>query len=193
MLDYGILSDCELVTLLKAGDNQAYAVIYDRYKVLMFRHACNKIYDIDEAQDVLQDVFLSLWNKRADISESENLAGYIYTSIRNKTLKLIAHHKIKTNYVESMLLFAETGGSVAADHLVRERQFSELIEREIAALPLEMRKIFVMSRKGHLKNKDIAVKLELSEHTVATQIKRALKILRRRLGLIAYLSLLFMN
>jgi len=192
MLDYGILSDCELVTLLKAGDNQAYAAIYDRYKVLMFRHACNKIYDTDEAQDVLQDVFLSLWNKRADISESENLAGYIYTSIRNKTLKLIAHHKIKTNYVESILHFSETS-SVATDHLVRERQFSELIEREIAALPLEMRKIFVLSRKGHLKNKEIAVKLELSEHTVATQIKRALKILRTRLGLITYLFLLFMK
>lgn len=192
MLDYGILSDYELVTLLKAGDDQAYAVIYDRYKVLMFRHACNKIYDIDDAQDVLQDVFLSLWSKRADISESENLAGYIYTSIRNKTLKLIAHHKIKTNYVESMLHFAETG-SVAADHLVRERQFSDLIEREIAALPPEMRKIFVLSRKGHLKNKEIAIKLELSEHTVATQIKRALKILRTRLGLITYLLLLFMK
>nr|WP_068891176.1 RNA polymerase sigma-70 factor [Pedobacter panaciterrae] len=192
MLHYDILSDCELVTLLKAGDDQAYAAIYDRYKVLMFRHACSKIYDTDDAQDILQDVFLSLWNKRADISESENLAGYIYTAIRNKTFNLIAHHKIRIRYEESMLHFAETG-AITTDHLVREKQFSELIEREIAALPLKMRKIFILSRKGHLKNKDIAIKLDISEHTVATQIKRALKILKTRLGVIAYLSILFIK
>lgn len=192
MLDYDVLPDCELITMLKAGDSQAYAVIYDRYKVLMFSHACKKIADPDEAQDILQDVFLSLWNRREQISESENLAGYLYTSIRNKTFNLIAHHKIRSGYEASMLHFAETG-TVAADHLVREKQFSALIEEEIAALPAKMKEIFVLSRKEHLKNKEIALKLDISEHTVATQIKRALRILKTRLGVVVYLSFFFMK
>lgn len=190
MLNYPDLSDHDLVSLMKAGDSMAYTAIYDRYKSPMYVHAYHKTGDKDEAQDVLQDVFLNLWNKKEQVAEDENLSGYLYTAIRNRILNLIAHQKIRNKYEESLAQFAESG-VVVTDHLVREKQFSDLIEKEIDALPPKMKEIFLLSRKGHLKNKEIAGQLGISEHTVATQIKRALKILRIRLGLLMYVVFLF--
>lgn len=173
--------DNELIKMLKSGDSDAYTEIYDRYKLLLFNHAYKKLGDADAAQDVLQDVFLNLWNRRGQLSESENLGGYLYTSIRNKVFNIIAHAKVRNVYADSIYRFAQSEHR-HADYLVRERQFSKLIEKEIDALPPRMREIFLLSRKEHLKNKEIADKLSLSEHTVATQIKRAIKILQVRLG-----------
>lgn len=185
MLDYLALSDAELIVLMKNGNNQAYATIYDRYKNVMFRHAYRKTGDREEAQDVLQEVFISLWHKKEQVSETENLAGYLYTGMRNRILNLISHKKVRTRYEESLLHFSQTSHTIT-DHLVREKQFSALIEKEIAALPPKMKEIFLLSRNKHLKNKEIAEMLDVSEHTVATQIKRALKVLRSRLGLLGY-------
>jgi RNA polymerase sigma-70 factor (family 1) len=174
-------SDYNLVMMLKTGHKPAYTAIYDRYKRLMFDHALTKVGDADAAQDILQDVFLNLWTNRAQISESENLKGYLYTAVRNKIFNLIAHSKVRSIYATSIMQYKQSG-EITTDHLIRERQFSELIDREIASLPEKMREIFLLSRKDHLKNKQIAEKLNLSEHTVATQIKRAIKILKGRLG-----------
>jgi len=174
-------SDNVLIKMLKTGNSAAYTIIYDRYKLLLFNHAYKKLGDADAAQDVLQDVFLNLWNGKDQISDSENLGGYLYTSIRNKVFNLIAHAKVRNIYADSIHQFVQTEG-IYADHLVREKQFSELIEREINALPERMKEIFLLSRMEHLKNKEIAIQLNISEHTVATQIKRALKALKLRLG-----------
>ena len=189
MTENSVLSEYELIVLLKKGDQTAYTTLYDRYSKLLFSHAYQKIGDPDVVQDVLQDVFLNLWNNRAQLSENDNLSGYLYTAVRNKTLNIIAHSKVRDVYATSILEYSQSG-SITTDHLIRERQFAELIEKEIAALPEKMREIFLLSRKGHLKNRQIAEQLNLSEHTVATQIKRAIRILKDRLGPLAFLCML---
>lgn len=142
--------------------------------------------------DVVQDVFLTLWNRKETIQEEHNLSGYLYTAVRNKALNIFAQKKVRDSYEESLLHFANEQ-TIVTDHLIRERQMTELIEKEITAIPEKMREIFILSRKSYLKNKDIAELLGISEHTVATQIKRALKVLRLRIGLLIFLALFFMR
>ncbi|WP_233260621.1 sigma-70 family RNA polymerase sigma factor [Pedobacter sp. HMWF019] len=77
------------------------------------------------------------------------------------------------------------------DYPIREKQLQFVIDREIAGLPEKMREVFLMSRVSNLSHKEIAAQLGISEQTVSTQIKRALKILRSRLGLMLYLVLWF--
>jgi len=186
---YSDCTDDELIALMKADSQEAYTVIYDRYKALLFRHAYKKTGNADEAQDVLQDVFLALWNKRELVAEDHNLSGYLYTAIRNKILNLFAQKQVRSKYEASLLSFS-VGGNVVTDYLIRERQLTEIINQEISAMPKKMREIFLLSRREHLKNKEIAELLNISEHTVATQLKRALKLLRMRLGLLLYLFFL---
>ncbi|MGJ1387693.1 RNA polymerase sigma factor [Sphingobacterium spiritivorum] len=189
MFTYTCLSDQELVTLLKQGNRTAFAQIYDRYKQLLYVHALKKLRSEAEAEDIIHDLFATLWNNRETFELKSNLMGYLYTAVRNRIFKLLAHKDIESAYIASFHEVAEQAGNMA-DHRVRENQMMEMIEAEIAALPAKMREIFELSRKQHLSHKEIAGQLHISEQTVSKQVSNALKILRNKLGLIAYLMLL---
>lgn len=191
MADYSTYTDQELTALLKAGDNLAFSEIYNRFKGPLYIHAFNLLREREEARDILQQVFEFLWYDRENLVIKSQLSGYLYTLIRNKIFKTIAHHKVESKYISSLADFASSGECVT-DHLVRERQLLDIIEKEIAELPEKMREIFELSRKGGLSHKEIAAQLKLSEKTVRNQVNNALKILRVKLGLAVYL-MLFIN
>lgn len=190
MADYTIYSDTDLMGLVQAGDHLAFAEIYQRYKLILHHHAWSKLGSQTEAQDAIQEVFSTLWSKRDTIVISHNLSGYLYTSVRNHILNLIARKEVQDKYVASMQHFASTQ-TVTADHRVRENMLQLAIEKEIASLPPKMREVFELSRKHHLSNKEIAAIMGTSEQTVKKQISNTLKQLRSRLGLFTYLYMLF--
>jgi len=190
MTDYTNYTDTELAVLLKESDHKAYAVIYERYKFLLYAHAYKKLQDREEARDVVQEVFITLWNKRVSIIAQSNLAGYLYTALRNTILNLFARKEVRTRYTDSMAAHFSYDYS-PTDHGIRGQQLAALIDREISALPAKMQEVFVLSRKQHLNRKEISLQLGISEATVDRQIANALKILRTRLTLVAYLLVLF--
>lgn len=178
--------DRELLQLLQQGSREAYVMIYEKYQRLLFLYAYRKLNDQDEAKDVVQEVFISLWNKAHTLNPDLSIAGYLYRAVRNRAFNIFAHKEIETKYLESLDDFLSNNYE-SADGLIRERQIEELILKEINALPPKMREIFELSRKAHLSYKEIAIELDLSEYTVATQIKRALKTLRIKLGIYIFL------
>ncbi|RQO74945.1 RNA polymerase subunit sigma-70 [Pedobacter sp. KBW06] len=190
MTDYSSYTDTDLASLLKEGDHQAYTFIYDRYKFLLYAHAYKKLADREEARDVVQEVFVTLWNKRERIDAQSNLAGYLYTALRNAILNLFARKEVRTRYTDAMAAHYRDDYA-PTDHGIRSQQLSELIDREIEALPSKMQEVFVLSRKAHLNRKEISLQLGISEATVDRQIANALKILRARLTLVAYLLVFF--
>jgi RNA polymerase sigma-70 factor (family 1) len=189
MADYGLYTDQDLAERLKAGDHSAFAEIYNRYKFVLHNHAWNKIRNMDEANDALQEVFSTLWLKRESINIGSNLSGYLYTSIRNHLLNVIVRKEVRTRYINSIQQFTNEGG-VRTDHLVRENMLRAAIEKEIAVLPPRMREVFELSRKQHLSHKEIAAIMNTSEQTVKKQMTKALKILRSKLSFVAYLYLI---
>jgi len=190
MADYSKYTDTELVALLNESDHYAYTIIYDKYKFLLYAHAYKKLQDREEARDVVQEVFVTLWNKRDVINAQMNLAGYLYTALRNAILNIFAHKEVRTRYTVSMAAHY-INDYAPTDHRIRSQQLASLIDREIASLPAKMQEVFVLSRKAHLSRKEIALQLEISEPTVDRQIANALKLLRARLTLVAYLLVFF--
>lgn len=190
MTSYSTLNDIELTGLLKQGDTTAFAQIFAKYKGLLFSHVYKKIRDREEARDIVQDVFTGLWTKRGQINPETNLGGYLMMAVRHKVLDLVGHKDVQSRYFVSLSHFAQEQEG-ATDHPIREKQLQSVIDREIAGLPEKMREVFLMSRISNLSHKEIAAQLGISEQTVSTQIKRALKLLRRRLGLMLYLVLWF--
>lgn len=189
MAAYSTLLDNELIDLLKSGDQTAYTQIYDRYQGLLFVYACKITKDEDEAEDIVQEVFFYLWDKRRTILFKTSLPAYLYSAVRYKYFNLLDHKKVRANYADSLQEFIEKG-DVQADHVIREKELTRLIEKEISLLPPKMREIFELSRKAHLSHKEIAEKLNLSEKTVKNQINNALKELRVKLGLFTFLLFL---
>lgn len=180
MAAYELKDDGELIALLVAGDRSAFTEIFNRYNKLLYSHVLNKIRDEDAAEDLVQDIFVVLWEKRS-LVQNINLSGYLFTMTRNRILNMLSHSKIVSEYASTIQNY-EQPSYPKTDELIREKQLSAIIEAEINALPPRMREVFVLSRYKHLSNKEIAARLGLSEHTVADQIKKSLKTLRFRIG-----------
>lgn len=189
-MKYSVCTDEELFAFLKDGNHDAYAEIFERFYGILFVHALKMLRNQEEAKDMVQELFEMLWTKRENIFLTGSLSSYLYATLRNKILNLLAHEKVRRKYVNSLGQFMELE-KYETDFYIRERELKRKIELEIAALPSKMAEIFILSRKEFLSHKEIASKLKLSELTVKTQVKRAIKILRPKLGfIIGLISLL---
>ena len=190
MKAYSSLSDYELSGLLKSDDKAAFTEIYNRYKWVLFLHALKRIRDREQAKDIIQELFTTLWDKRHDLDLRSHLSGYLYTAVRNRIIKAFAHQQIKSDYVNSVVASFNDDNCIT-DHKVRQSNLAAIIENEINELPEKMREVFILSRKHNLSHKEIALRLDIEEATVKRQISNALKILRVKLGLFAWLILFF--
>jgi len=188
MTNYSTLSDEELAHRLKSTDRAAFAEVYNRYKGLLYVHAYKRLKNEEEADDVVHDLFATLWSKRTEL-DLNNLSAYLYIAVRNNIFKLIARQNVATDYIAAAQITIDQTNCIT-DHLVREKQLAEIIENEINALPERMREVFELSRKANLTHREIAQRLDLSEQTVKKHIHHALKILRVRLGFSVFLLFL---
>ncbi|WP_432712067.1 RNA polymerase sigma factor [Pedobacter sp.] len=178
---YKNFSDEELTALLKKGNELAFTEIYNRYWAEMYYHAHRILKDEDTSKDVIQDVFSNLWLKSPMLNVNIKLSGHLYIAVRNKVFNLVAHNKVRSDYLTSIaVFFTEYTPDV---NLYEERELLAHVEAEISNLPAKMRQIFELSRKDNLSHKEIAIKLNLSEQTVKKQVQNALKIMKPRLRL----------
>ncbi len=175
-----IISDEELLAKLKLGSRLALDEIYKRYHAPLFSHAYKKLQSKEEVRDILQDVFLNLWTNKETIVIN-NLSSYLFSSVRNRILNVFRNTKVREMYSKSLQEFIDKGENVV-DLKLNEKELINLIEEEIAKLPPQMRLIFEMSRNLELSHKEIASELNISPHTVRTQVRNALRILRLKLG-----------
>lgn len=180
------LSDHDLISLVRQGSEAAFKEVYLRYDSLLYIYAYKKLQNKAEAQDVVQEVFITLWNSRETFILKSTLSGFLYKSVLNKVFNIFKHQHIIQQYISSGEHFIETD-SAETDYLVREKDIAALIEKEIAAMPPRMREIYELKRKEFLSTKEIAARLQISEMTVSTQMKRALKLLKLKLGVVIYI------
>jgi RNA polymerase sigma-70 factor (family 1) len=172
-------SDNKLLIQLKSGNHLAYTEIYDRYYYLIFIFAYKKLRDEELTKDFVQDLFIKLWDKRDTLSENGKLSSYLYISIRSRIFDYFAHQKVQHKYLDFLKNY-QISAYEKTDHLIREKDLNHYIEKEIQALPKKMRQIFELSRKEHLTHREIAQRLDTSEHNVSKQIANALRIFRTK-------------
>ena len=180
-MEYQTLSDTDLTILLGSGDKGALTEIYRRYQPVLYSHAYRRLPNREQVRDIIQDLFTYLWNNRQSLDLKSTLSAYLYSSVRNKILNHFRDQKVKEAFASSLLEFMEHGVNIT-DDLLREKELITLVEQEIAFLPAQMRLIFEMSRNSHLTHKEIANQLGISPHTVRTQVRNALRILRIKVG-----------
>ena len=183
MSSYRSYSDPELLGCLKAGDQLAFAEIYERYWKVMYVHARKMLHDEDDSKDLVQELFASLWTKSAEVNCNTNLSGFLYVSLRNKIINLVQQKNIRRDYLSSLASFAEEAGNSTLDQ-ISEKEILSVVEKEIQNLPKKMRHIFELSRKQNLSHKQIAGQLEISDKTVKKQIGYAIKIIKLRLDVL---------
>jgi len=150
------------------------------------------VLDADSAKEIVQDVFINLWQKRETIEQEKSVKAYLFQSVRNRCLNYIRdNQKFRSHYLDVEL--EQNRPAEDYDLLVSE-EIQKTIEAAIQKLPDKCREVFKLSRFGEMKYNDIAMKLGISVKTVEVHISKALKILREELkDLMMILLLLFLG
>jgi RNA polymerase sigma-70 factor (ECF subfamily) len=177
MTIYNTYSDLELTALLKEGNRVAFTEIYNRYMELLFLHAVKRLKDEDEAEDLIHDLFASLWERATELQFNVTLSAYLYKAVKNKVINALTHRHIKTNYLESLQSYIDAG-VYPTDEAIRVHELALQIEKEVDRMPKKMREVFQLSRNSNLSHKEIAEQLGISDKTVKKQIGNAIKILK---------------
>lgn len=172
------VSDLDLISAIRADDEDAFHVLYEKYWKPLYRKAC-KGADEDEAKDMIQEVMISLWNRRHQIKvvQPDDLGKYLFTALKYRIISFYAY--TSTQIKKSALL--EIPLDISPDILMENKELKVVLEATVENMPGKMRQIFRMSRDEDFSISDIASRLNLSEQTVKNQIGQALKRLRSTL------------
>jgi RNA polymerase sigma-70 factor (ECF subfamily) len=166
------------------GEN-GFKMVFETFYPRLLRFANEYVGDRFEAENILQDVFLKLWEKRESLSANINLYAYLLTMVKNQCMDFLRHRQVvERNFVDrETALQQETSFNYYAISRFDTEQMDvesleRFVEKAINELTEPCRKVFELSRYDGLKYKEIADKMGISVKTVETHISHALKILR---------------
>lgn len=181
MHNYDTLDDWELTDLLKSSNRYAFTEIYNRYWKRLFAIAANKINDLDEAEEIVQDIFVSLWNRRESLCITSTLGSYLAVSIKYRVIKTFEKH----GHAQKYSAYSKDVISIIDNSTEEWMEFEELkarLSEFVAELPQKCQLVFRLSRESGFSQKRIAAELDISEKTVEAHLTKALKTLRARLS-----------
>src|ERR1700743_759053 len=141
MTAYTHLTDDALVALLKQGDQQAFAEIYKRYGGKLAGFAASKLFGLEDARDILQDIFVRLWEGRAELHVTSNLQSYLFAIVRHRIIDKIRKNVTREEYalaVQSLATYFEAD----ADKQMELKELKNSIERSLDELSPRIREIF---------------------------------------------------
>ncbi len=179
----------ELISQIKKGKQKAFNEVFHHYFHPLSAFAYKYVNDVAVVEDMVQEVFISFWEKRGDFDHPAALKSYLYTSVRNRCLNHLKHLAVEKKH-EPALLYQLESEQHFSRQVIEEETFRYLLG-EIRNLPEASREIMILALNG-LKNPEIAEELGISVNTVKTQKKIAYAKLKDKLGPRMGLLLLFL-
>ncbi|TDQ08265.1 RNA polymerase sigma factor [Pedobacter metabolipauper] len=181
-------NDKELLDLVRVSDTEAYAELYNRFWKSLYTYALKKIGDEDDAFDLVQELFIELWDRRGNIPEiTVAVENYLHGSVFFKLAKYFRTKGFREQHQKNFEAFLKHEGvsEFASDPLQileNELQYDSIIQvihTTIDQMPGKMKEIFIMSRSGQYSISEIAEQLNVSPQTVKNQVSNALLRLRK--------------
>lgn len=179
-----------IVTKFKAGDAAAFDAIYNIYSQKLYRFALGLTKDHDSAGEIVQEVFVALWEKRNQVDVTFNFENYIYTIAQNSIRKFFRKRSME-NRVKDFMLNNSPEVIEDADASLIYNELLELANKTIEKLPPKRKTVYKLSKLEDMTIKEIANRLDISTRTAENQLARALKYLKEELQSLSLVSLLF--
>jgi len=174
---YHLLTDERLLQLLRSSDEAAFNELYDRYWEKMSLQGLKVIRSVEDARDIVQEVFVSLWKRREELDIHGSLAAYLLKSVRNLSIRHIEKNITKQDFLLSLSAYFQQP-IAASDSQVELRELETRIAGAVSKLPHKMQEVYLLSRHENLSYKEIARQLGIAETTVKKQVSNALKVIR---------------
>ncbi|MDR1368720.1 MAG: RNA polymerase sigma-70 factor [Dysgonamonadaceae bacterium] len=177
-----------LLRKIAAGDSDAFRSFYDYYYSQIYRFSSYFVKSPQVVEEIVSDVFCTIWQHRKKITEIDNFEGYLYTITKNRALYYLRQdNRILLTDLDLDLISDEIlSHDENPEMLVIDNEFSAAFKNAVDELPEKCRLIFLLAREEGLKYKEIAEKLSISEKTVNAQMVLAIKKLTARLGKILF-------
>ena len=170
------INDKIILSELRKGNKDVFQAVFNQYYPLLAKFAHRYIYEEDICEDLIQDVFATLWEKRNNL-EIASLKSYLYTAIKNKCLGYLRHLNVRDKHEVFLIeAYFESSGEVLV-----HSELAGKIKKILSELPDNMRHIFEQKYLNGLTAAEIAEDLNVSTNTVNTQLKRAKKKIRMEL------------
>lgn len=178
---YHTQDDFSLFSLVKQGNAEAYKELYDRYWESLFAYTYNCLHLREGAEEIVQDIFLMLWERKYVLTVNSSISAYLFTIAKHKVLNVMRAEKVRKTYASTFSVFLEQKQDNSNEEWQFYNDLEAAIEDRLTALPEKCRIVFKMSRQEHLSIHDIAGRLNISSKTVENYLTQALKHLRTTL------------
>jgi RNA polymerase sigma-70 factor (family 1) len=179
------IKEQEQLKLIRSGDHSAFQKIFEEFYAPLTIFARKFLLDPDLSREIVQDIFVNLYEKRSSLTIQTSLKSYLYQSVRNSCLNVIRKEKVHLAHHTELMKMSGNSEADWSEKII-ETELENLIYQTIRGLPEKCRQIYLLSRQQELTNREIAQKLNISIRTVETQISKALKILRKKIGSYSY-------
>lgn len=174
------LTDHELAKLLKSDSHQAFTEIYNRYWTSLFLIAYNRLKDKSISEEIIQTVFMNLWNRRGRLHIDSSLAPYLAKAVKFEVINYYIRSEHRENYLTWLSNYRV--GVASIEDIVHAKMIQEFVDKSVANLPERCRLVFKLRVDEGYSQKEIAEELKISEKTVEAQLTKARKHLKSVLG-----------
>ena len=179
-----------LIDQIKEGKKHAFQKLYETYAPRLYKFAMAYLKNESEAEELVQNVFIKIWEKREDLDHSKNLKSYIYKLSINTIYVFIRKRNIENAFIDyAKNNYKEDDNNTWHTVILNEMQAN--LSKLVAKLPEQQRKIYHLSKEKGMTNDEIARELDLSKRTVENHLYRALTYLKENFKNDSFIALLF--
>ncbi|CAL1516434.1 RNA polymerase sigma-70 factor [Chitinophaga sp. MM2321] len=172
-------SEKELLSRIAAGDEEAYQLIFERHWDAVFSTALLLTKSPEVAEDIAQDIFVMLWEKRAQLTAIEKLEGFLFISARNMIYSRLRKLASEDAYQQYLRAYFKENSIPGGDERAEFREMEQTIHKAIRRLPPQQQKAFRLSRFEGMRHEEIAAMMGVSRITIKSYIVQALASLRK--------------
>ena len=182
METFGSYTDETLLRRMAGNDREAFTSLYRRYWEPLFIITVKVVRSKEDAADIVQEVFISLWTRRQELSPAGSLAAYLHASVKYKAIDYIEKDVTRHNYLKTLGDLEAASSLPSAEALLQTKDMQRLVQTTISNMPSRMREVYRLSRQEYLSHKEIGLRLGISEETAKKHIQHALQLIKTALG-----------
>lgn len=182
---FDLNTDQQFLKELILGENSGLESLFKKYYTFLVRFSLQIVKKEDAAEDIVQEVFIKLWDKKDTLEGVQNIKAYLFQATKNSSLNWIKSKKNNNDSIDLVEFSHDSGNNIEEQLAFEETQ--DKINKALSLLPEKCREVFLLSRNEGKSYKEIADDLSISIKTVENHMGKALKILREELGVLLFI------
>lgn len=189
MKKHNYISEADWIFALKEGNLKAFSELFDRYGKRLYHFSMGYLKSVEDAEEIVQDVFLKIWNIREELLVDKSFDSYLFTIAKNAILNTIRKSKSEQAYLNYAKLHPDK--NVLLDDELNFNELEKAYNESVDLLSPRRKEVFLLSKEQFLSNAEIAIKMNISVKTVESQMTTAFSEIRKNLRSLGFSGIIF--